>query len=257
MIEVVDLHATLKGQRVLRGVNLKIDTGEVVALIGRSGEGKSVLVKHIVRLMKGDRGRIIVDGEDITHAKGKRLEKVREKMGYLFQEGALFDSYTVFENVAFPLVEKTDLPFEKIREIVLYELEQVGLKGMEHKYPAELSGGMKKRAALARCMVLKPKYMFFDEPTTGLDPLTARSIHRLIRETYERTRFTGIIISHDIPEIFSLVHKVAMLHEGRIIFYGTPSELERSDNPIVREFIEAALEEHNPLGRSHGEELQA
>ncbi len=255
MIEVVDLHTKLKGQEVLRGVNLRIETGEVVALIGRSGEGKSVLVKHIVGLMRGTRGRVFVDGEEVTGAKGKRLERIREKMGFLFQEGALFDSYTVFENVAFPLVEKTDLPMEKIREIVLHELEQVGLKGMENKYPAELSGGMKKRAALARCMVLRPRYMFFDEPTTGLDPLTTKSIHELIMETYRRTKFTGIIISHEIPEIFSLVHKVAMLHEGRIVFFGTPDEIMSTDNPVVRRFIDAALETRSLEGGGHGQGL--
>ncbi len=242
MIKIVDLHSWLGNQKVLDGVNLEIKKGEVLALIGKSGVGKSVLLKHIVGLMKGVKGNIYINGEDITKCKGRKLEKLREKFGFLFQGGALFDSYTVYDNVAFPLREKTKLPEDKIRERVLYELEQVGLKGMEHKYPAELSGGMKKRASLARCMVTDPEIMFFDEPTTGLDPLTANAINELIKRTYDRIHFTGIIVSHEIPEIFNLVHKVAMLHEGKIIAHGTPAEMIRSDNPIVREFIQAGIE---------------
>ncbi len=242
MIKIVNLHSWLGNQKVLDGVNLEIKKGEVLALIGKSGVGKSVLLKHIVGLMKGVEGNIYINGEDITKCRGRKLEKLREKFGFLFQGGALFDSYTVYDNVAFPLREKTKLPEDKIRERVLFELEQVGLKGMEHKYPAELSGGMRKRAALARCMVTDPEIMFFDEPTTGLDPLTANSINELIKRTYERIKFTGIIVSHEIPEIFNLVHKVAMLHEGKIIAHGTPAEIIKSENPIVRDFIQAGIE---------------
>ena len=242
MIKVVDIHSTLKGQKVLDGVNLEVKKGEIIALIGKSGVGKSVLLKHITGLMKGERGSVFIDGEDITKCRGRKLERLREKIGFLFQGGALFDSYTVYDNVAFPLREKTKMSEEEIRKRVLYELEQVGLSGMEHKYPAELSGGMRKRAALARCMVMEPEIMLFDEPTTGLDPLTARQINQLIQKTYERKRFTGIIISHDIPEVFSLVHRVAMIHEGKIVFYGKPEEIFRCEHPAVKEFIEAAME---------------
>ncbi len=242
MIKVVNLHSWLGKQKVLDGVNLEIKKGEVLALIGKSGVGKSVLLKHIVGLMKGQMGTVYVDGVDVAKCKGRSLEKLRDKFGFLFQGGALFDSYTVYDNVAFPLREKTKLSEEKIREKVMHELELVGLSGFEDKYPAELSGGMRKRAALARCMVTSPEYMFFDEPTTGLDPLTANSINELIKKTYERTHFTGIIVSHEIPEVFSLVHRVAMLWEGKIIFHGTPEEIMKSEDPRVKSFIEAAME---------------
>ena len=242
MIKVVNLHSWLGKQKVLDGVNLEIKKGEVLALIGKSGVGKSVLLKHIVGLMKGQMGTVYVDGVDVAKCKGRSLEKLRDKFGFLFQGGALFDSYTVYDNVAFPLREKTKLSEEEIREKVMHELELVGLSGFEDKYPAELSGGMRKRAALARCMVTSPEYMFFDEPTTGLDPLTANSINELIKKTYERTHFTGIIVSHEIPEVFSLVHRVAMLWEGKIIFHGTPEEIMKSEDPRVKSFIEAAME---------------
>ncbi len=242
MIKIVNLHSWLGNQKVLDGVNLEVKKGEVLALIGKSGVGKSVLLKHIVGLMRGKSGEIYVGGVNVAKTRGRALERLRERFGFLFQGGALFDSYTVYDNVAFPLREKTRMSEEEIREKVLFELEQVGLRGMEHKYPAELSGGMRKRAALARCMVTEPEIMFFDEPTTGLDPLTANSINMLIKKTYQRTRFTGIIVSHEIPEVFNLVHKVAMLWEGKIIFYGTPDEIFKCDDERVRGFIEAAME---------------
>ncbi|BAT71243.1 ABC transport system ATP-binding protein [Thermosulfidibacter takaii ABI70S6] len=242
MIKIVDIHSWLGRQKVLDGVDMEINKGEVVALIGKSGVGKSVLLKHIVGLMKPKKGAIYIDGENIVKCRGRKLERLREKFGFLFQGGALFDSYTVYDNVAFPLREKTNMSEEGIRERVMYELEQVGLAGFEHKYPAELSGGMRKRAALARCMVTDPEIMFFDEPTTGLDPLTANSINMLIKKTYERTHFTGIIVSHEIPEVFALVHKVAMLWEGKIIFYGTPKEIMKCKDTRVKNFIQAAIE---------------
>jgi len=237
VIQVIDLHSTLGKQKVLDGVTLKVETGEVLALIGKSGVGKSVLLKHVVALMKGEKGKVLIDGEDITTAKGRKLEELRSRIGFLFQGGALFDSLTLFDNIAFPLREKTKMDEQKIREKVLYELEQVGLKGMEHKFPAELSGGMRKRAALARCMVTAPEIMLFDEPTTGLDPITAHSINDLIKRTHERVCFTGIVVSHEIPDIFFLVDKVAMLHEGKIVAFGTPLEIMRSSHPVVRQFI--------------------
>ncbi len=243
MIQVIDLHTTLGRQKVLDGVSLRVEKGEVLALIGKSGVGKSVLLKHIVALMKGQKGKVLIGGEDITSAKGRKLERLRSRVGFLFQGGALFDSLTLYDNVAFPLREKTKAKESEIRDKVLYELEQVGLKGMEYKYPAELSGGMKKRASLARCMVTTPEIMLFDEPTTGLDPITAHSINELIKETHRRVCFTGIVVSHEIPDIFFLVDKVAMLHEGRIVAFGTPLDIMRSTHPIVQQFITGGRED--------------
>ena len=237
MIEVIDLHKSLNGVQVLKGINFKVEKGEILALMGKSGHGKSVLLKHIVGILKPDRGNILIDGEDIVTSRGTALERLRSKLGYLFQGGALFDSINVFENVAFPLREKTSLPQEKIREKVLQELEQVGLPGVENKYPAELSGGMKKRVALARCLCTDPEIMLFDEPTTGLDTVTARSINNLIRETHDRIKFTGVMITHDINQVLSIVQKVAVLDAGMIEFTGTPEEIRATTDPIVRQFF--------------------
>lgn len=237
MIEVIDLHKSLNGAHVLKGINFKVDKGEILALMGKSGHGKSVLLKHIVGIMKPDRGNILIDGEDISKSRGTALERLRSKFGFLFQGGALFDSINVFENVAFPLREKTHMPKEKIREKVLRELEQVGLPGVENKYPAELSGGMKKRVALARCLCTDPEIMLFDEPTTGLDPVTARSINNLIKETHDRIGFTGLMITHDINQVLSIVQKVAVLDAGTIEFTGTPEEIRATTDPVVRQFF--------------------
>jgi phospholipid/cholesterol/gamma-HCH transport system ATP-binding protein len=237
MIEVIDLHKSLNGVQVLKGINFKVDKGEILALMGKSGHGKSVLLKHIVGIMKPDRGNVLIDGEDISKSRGKELERLRRKFGFLFQGGALFDSINVFENVAFPLREKIHMDKEKIREKVLRELEQVGLPGVENKYPAELSGGMKKRVALARCLCTDPEIMLFDEPTTGLDPVTARSINNLIKETHDRIRFTGVMITHDINQVLSIVQKVAVLDAGTIEFTGTPEEIRATTDPMVRQFF--------------------
>jgi phospholipid/cholesterol/gamma-HCH transport system ATP-binding protein len=237
MIEVIDLHKSLNGIHVLKGINFKVEKGEILALMGKSGHGKSVLLKHIVGIMKPDRGKILIDGEDISTSRGSALERLRKKFGFLFQGGALFDSINVFENVAFPLQEKTHMEKEKIREKVLRELEQVGLPGVENKYPAELSGGMKKRVALARCLCTDPEIMLFDEPTTGLDPVTARSINNLIKETHDRIRFTGVMITHDINQVLSIVQKVAVLDTGTIEFTGTPEEIRTTQDPMVRQFF--------------------
>ncbi len=242
MISVEALYRSFNGILVLRGVSLQIERGEVLALIGGSGSGKSVLLKHISGLMKPDRGRVIVDGEDMSTLKGRQLEQMRSRFGFLFQGGALFDSLTVFENVAFPLQEKTTMGEKEIRERVLSELEQVGLAGSEHKYPAELSGGMVKRAALARALVRDPEIMLFDEPTTGLDPIIAHAILNLIDSCHKRLGFTGIIVTHQIPKVFDIVEKVAMLHRETVLVMGSPEEIASSSDPIVKQFISGSMQ---------------
>lgn len=242
MIEVKGVEKSFDGQKVLNGVNLTIADRDVTAIIGKSGGGKSVFLKHLIGLLKPDSGNILIDGEDITRLSGRELDKVREKLGVLFQGGALFDSFTVYENVAFPLKEKTKLGRKDIQERVLQALEDVGLRGMEKKYPAEISGGMKKRVALARALITEPTVVLFDEPTTGLDPIILHSIHKLIIMTHKKYGFTGIIISHEIPEIFEVADRVAMLHNGIIVEVGTPEEIKNSSNPLVRQFITGSLE---------------
>ncbi len=242
MIQVEDLHKSFNGFEVLRGASLHVERGEVVALIGRSGYGKSVFIKHLAGLMKPDRGRVLVDGQDISRLNARDLGRLRSRFGFLFQGGALFDSLTVFDNVAFPLREKTKLGEKEINDRVLYELQQVGLTGSEHKFPAEISGGMLKRAALARALVREPEIMFFDEPTTGLDPITANAILSLIANCHKRLKFTGIIVTHEIPKIFTIVEKVAMLHEGKILLAGSPQEILKSDNALVKQFVNDSIE---------------
>ena len=242
MIEIRDLHKSFNGQEVLKGVSLRIERGELLALIGMSGFGKSVLLKHIIGLMKPDRGQVLIDQEDIFQLTGKALEQMRTRFGFLFQGGALFDSLTVFENVAFPLREKTAMKGSEIQARALFQLEQVGMLGAENKYPAELSGGMKKRVALARALVMDPEIMLFDEPTTGLDPVTTSLIQHFIGQCHERLKFSGIIVTHEIPRIFEIVNRVALLNQGKIAEVGTPDEVRKSTHPQMAQFISGATE---------------
>ena len=242
MIQIANLEKSFDGQRVLNGVNLQISEKELMVIIGESGGGKSVLLKHLIGLIKPERGKIIIEGVDITGLRGKEIDTVKEKLGVVFQGGALFDSLTVYENVAFPLKEKTKLSKKTIAERVLDALEDVGLGGMEKKYPAEISGGMKKRVALARALITEPKIVLFDEPTTGLDPIILHHIHRLIIDTHKKYEFTGVMISHEIPEIFEVADRVAFLHNGVIVEVGIPEEIKSSSNPVVRQFITGSLE---------------
>ena len=242
MIRVEDLHKSFDGLEVLRGVSFQVEKGEIVALIGRSGYGKSVLLKHIAGLMRPDRGRVVIDGEDICCLRGKELERLRSRFAFLFQNGALFDSLTVFENVAFPLREKARLSEREIKERVLSELEQVGLAGAEHKYPAEISGGMIKRTALARALVREPEIMLFDEPTTGLDPIIVHAMLNLIDSCHKRLNFTGIIVTHQVPRIFDIVQRVVMLHGGVALVTGSPEEILSSKNSVVEQFITGSIE---------------
>jgi phospholipid/cholesterol/gamma-HCH transport system ATP-binding protein len=242
MIDIIDLRKSFDGQKVLKGINLTIAEKELIIIMGKSGGGKSVIIKHIMGLLKADRGNIFIDKTDITQLDVKGLDRIRDKLGVLFQGGALFDSLTVFGNIAFPLKEKTKLSKQEIKERVSQALEDVGLKGVESKYPAELSGGMKKRVALARALITEPHIVLFDEPTTGLDPIISNSIHRLIRATHQKYGYTGVVISHEVPEIFDIADRVAMLFDGVIVETGTPEEIKNSSNPAVRQFITGSLE---------------
>jgi phospholipid/cholesterol/gamma-HCH transport system ATP-binding protein len=237
MIEIRDISKSFGALKVLNGLSLTIAKGEIMAVIGKSGGGKSVFLKHLIGLLRPDSGTIEIDGIDIVTAKGQQLQRIREQFGVLFQGGALFDSLTVFENVAFPISEKTRLSKKEIAQRVTEALSDVGLSDIEHKYPAEISGGMKKRVALARALITRPKIVLFDEPTTGLDPIMLRAIHRLIADTHRKYGFTGVIISHEIPEIFDIADRVALLYEGRIEEVGTPSEFINSKNQVVRSFL--------------------
>lgn len=242
MIRAVNLHKSFGNQHVLAGVNLEIPDGTIYVIIGRSGAGKSCLLKHFIGLMRPDQGQVWVDGAEISALHGRALNRVRDRFGMLFQGGALFDSLSVYDNVAFPLREKTRLGEAAIRDKVHERLAQVGLPGVGEKFPAELSGGMRKRAALARALVSEPEILLFDEPTTGLDPIRVNAIHQLILDLHRLLRFTAVVVSHEIPEIFSLATQVAMLHEGVIIATGTPSEIQASADPVVRQFISGSTE---------------
>jgi len=237
MIEIIKINKSFNGQRVLDDLDLDIDPGKITVIIGQSGGGKSVLLKHIIGLIRPDSGQIVIDGVDITNLNDKKLNEVRKKFGMLFQDAALFDSMTVGENVAFPLNEHTRLSKKEISKIVDEKLNLVGLENVTHKMPSELSGGMRKRAGLARAIALDPKIVLFDEPTTGLDPIMRESIDELIVSTQKRTKATFVVISHDIESTFTIAHKVAMLYQGRIVAVGTPDEIRSSNNSFVRRFI--------------------
>lgn len=242
MIQVIDVHRSFGSQQVLRGINLRVHKGEILAIIGRSGSGKTVLLRLIIGLVRPNRGQILIEGTDITQLSGRRLDRVRERFGMLFQGGALFDSMTVFDNVAFPLREKTDLPPSEVAAQVQKMLENVGLSEMGYKFPAELSGGMKKRTALARALVTNPSSILFDEPTTGLDPILVHAIHQLIQETHDTFGYTAVIVSHEIPEVFDIATRVAVIHEGRIIAEATPEMILKSPDPFIQQFISGSLE---------------
>ena len=237
MIEIRGLHKSFGAFKVLKGVNLQIPKGKTTVILGRSGTGKSVLLKHIIGLMSPDRGKVWIDGVDITRLGDKDLNEMRKKFGMLFQEAALFDSMNVGENVAFPLREHTRLNEENVGSIVAHKLGQVGLPGQEGKMPAELSGGMKRRVGLARALALDPEIVLLDEPTTGLDPPMAEAIEDLIIETQRRLGDTFVVITHNIITAFHIAHKIAMLHEGRIVVEGPPGTFKRSSHPVVKAFM--------------------
>jgi len=237
MIKLVKVCKTFKDQKVLDNLDFEIEPEKITVIIGRSGGGKSVLLKHMIGLIRPDSGQVFVDRIDIAKLNDKQLNEARKKFGMLFQDAALFDSMTVGENVAFPLMEHTRLSKKNIDKIVNEKLLQVGLKDITHKMPSELSGGMRKRVGLARAIALDPKIILFDEPTTGLDPIMCESVDNLIVETQRQTKATFVVISHDIKSTFKIAHKVAMLYNGKIRAEGTPEEIRLSDDPVVMQFV--------------------
>lgn len=240
MIELINLKKNFGAKQVLKGVNLKIENGKTTVIIGSSGCGKSVLLKHIVGLLKPDEGSVIVDGEDVSKMNEKELYKMRNNFGFLFQSAALFDSMTVGDNVGVGLRENTNTPEEEINRIISEKLELVNLKGTENLMPSELSGGMRKRVGLARALACKPHYILYDEPTTGLDPITSDTIDRLIDSLAKNKALevTSIVVTHDIFSVYEVADHVAMMFEGLVHFEGTPRELESTKDPIVRQFLE-------------------
>jgi len=237
MIEVRDLWKSFNGNQVLKGVNLQMEHGTTTVILGGSGSGKTVLMKHIMGLFKPDHGQVIVDGQDVTQMDRRELSRFRTRMGMVFQSSALFDSLTVFENVAFALREHTKLSEEEIADRVKEKLSVVELYGVEQKYPAELSGGMRKRVALARAIIREPKIVLYDEPTTGLDPLTTESVDEMIIGARQKLGVTSVVISHDIGSTFHIADHVAMLHDGRIVEEGPPDKVRHSQEPHTRHFL--------------------
>jgi phospholipid/cholesterol/gamma-HCH transport system ATP-binding protein len=230
-------------QVILDSVNFAIPAGKTTVVAGGSGQGKSVSLKLILALMQADSGRITVAGEDITHIRGKRLKNLRTRFGVLFQGSALFDSMTVFDNVALPLRERTNKTESDIKKQVLESLEQLELLGHENKFPAQLSGGMKKRAGLARALQLQPEIMLFDEPTTGLDPVMTQEIYQLFARTQEQIGYTSIIVSHDIPKIFNLADQVIVLNNGAMDVFPSPEEIQWSQKTHIKDFVHTTMGE--------------
>ena len=242
LIEVRDLRQAIGGQEILRGVNIDIPRGETLVLLGQSGGGKSVFLRHLIGLMRPLSGSIRIEGEEIARLDERQLEPVRRKIGMLFQDGALFDSMSVFDNIAFPLRERGERDEKVIREKVARSLELVSLQGQEKKMPVNLSGGMRKRASLARAIISEPACILYDEPTAGLDPIVSDTINKLIRRLQSQLRVTSIVVTHDMISTDHIADRVALLKEGRIHFDGTLNALHSSTDPVITDFIE---------GRSH------
>ncbi len=237
MIELKHVHKSFNGHEVLKDMNLTINTGESMVIIGRSGCGKSVSLKHIIGLMRPDSGSVIIDGTDITGLNSRELNRIRMNFGMLFQGAALFDSLNVLENVGFRLFEYTNMSLEEIKRRVAECLEKVGLRGVERLKPAELSGGMKKRVGLARAISMSPQIILFDEPTTGVDPIMGDIINELIRYLHNTLKVTSITVTHDMKSAYKIADRIAMLYDKRIIEIGTPDEIKNSENPIVKQFV--------------------
>lgn len=237
MIEIKNLKKSFGSKEVLRGVNLTIEDGITLVIIGRSGCGKSVLLKHIIGLLKPDEGEVLIEGNDIAKMDQKELYEIRKRFGFLFQGAALFDSMDVEENIGLALKENTNMSKSEIADVVVEKLELVGLPGTQNMKPADLSGGMKKRVSLARSLATNPEYILYDEPTTGLDPVMSDQIDDLIQDLSKKLKVTSIVVTHDIFSVYDIADVVAMMHEGKIYFIGTPKELTTTDDKLIRDFL--------------------
>jgi len=250
LIQFKNVFKQFDTNRVLTGVDFSINKGETTAIVGKSGDGKSVILKHIIGLMQCDSGDILFEGNSLTGMKKKEMSELRSKFSYMFQGAALFDSMTVFDNVALPLKEKTKLTKTEIQKRVLHRLDQLELEEFNDIYPSQLSGGMKKRVALARALVTGPEIVLFDEPTTGLDPVRMNAVHSMISDYQAKLGFTAVVVSHEIPDVFYIAQRVVMIGEGRILFEGMPDAIYQSEHPLVQQFIkgqESRQEEHTNL----------
>ena len=240
MIEIINVCKTFDGHRVLENLNLNIRTGETTVIIGRSGCGKSVLLKHIIGLLRPDTGHVLIEGRDITRMDEKELKGVRMKFGMLFQGAALFDSLTIMENVGFAMLEHTNATKDEVAKRVKECLALVGLKDIEYKKPAELSGGMRKRVGLARAILLRPQVILYDEPTTGVDPIMGDSINDLIVKLHTKLNVTSIAVTHDMSSAYKIANRITMLYNGKIVADGKPEEIKDTADPIVKQFITGA-----------------
>lgn len=247
-IEIKEVHKNFNHFQVLKGVNLTIQKGETIVIIGRSGCGKSVLLKNIIGILKPESGEILVDGLNINELNEYQLNEHRKSFGMLFQGAALFDSLTVKENVAFGLEEHLNLPAKEISNRVREYLGMVGLEGIDDKKPAELSGGMRKRVGLARAIAMNPEYILYDEPTTGIDPIMGDIINDLILKLHDQLRVTSIVVTHDMVSAYKIADRIAMLYNGKIVFTGSPEEIKENNDPVVRQFITGSGE--GPIGYS-------
>jgi phospholipid/cholesterol/gamma-HCH transport system ATP-binding protein len=240
-VQLIDIRKSYGPQEVLKGVNLSIVEGKTTVIVGGSGQGKSQIIKHILGLIRPNSGQVMVYGKDLNNVNDKQLKEIRNNFGVLFQNAALFDSMTVFDNVALPLRERTKIPEKEIDKIVNEKLVMMDVEGTNDKYPAQLSGGMRKRVGLARALVLNPKIVFFDEPTTGLDIAKSNEIYRVFFKTQTALGYTAVIVSHDVPRIFKLADYVALLHNGVVQGCLTPEEFQLSDNPVIKAFVETTM----------------
>ncbi|RJR20296.1 MAG: ATP-binding cassette domain-containing protein [Nitrospiraceae bacterium] len=241
IIQLEDVRKSYGRQEVLKGINLSIVEGKTTLIVGASGQGKSQIIKHILGLVKPDSGKVLVYGKEINKVSKRELKEIRTNFGVLFQNAALFDSMTVYDNVALPLRERTKKSEDEIARIVSEKLALMDIEGSDDKYPAQLSGGMRKRVGLARALVLNPKIIFFDEPTTGLDVAKSNEIYRVFSRTQARLGYTSVIVSHDVPKIFKLADYVALLHNGAIQDCLTPEKFQLSDDPVIKEFVETTM----------------
>ncbi len=237
LIQLNDIHKTFDSNNVLDGITLSIYQGEITTIIGKSGGGKSVLLKHIIGLLEPDSGQILFDGHPLSGMKRRERKNLKRKFSYMFQGNALFDSLTVCENVALPLKETTSLPDKEVRRRATEKMAHLDIRGIEDKYPSQLSGGMKKRVALARALMTDPEIILFDEPTTGLDPIRKNAVLGMISDYQKKFGFTGVVVSHEIPDIFYISQRIAMLNDGKILFEGSPDEIQRTAVPEIRNFI--------------------